>query len=102
MYAVVSSKKDALIKLYHATNGSQWKIKWDLAAPFITWYSVSLRTDKVIAIVLQNNNLIGELPQEILKLVHLQELDLHKNQLTGTIPSSIGKLKELKFKSFFQ
>jgi Leucine-rich repeat (LRR) protein len=52
--------------------------------------------DKVIAVVLQNNNLIGELPQEILKLVHLQELDLHKNQLTGTIPSSIGKLKELK------
>jgi Leucine-rich repeat (LRR) protein len=54
-----------------------------------------------IAVVLQNNNLIGELPQEILKLVHLQELDLHKNQLTGTIPSSIGKLKELSFKSFF-
>jgi Leucine-rich repeat (LRR) protein len=56
----------------------------------------SLQDDKVIAVVLQNNNLIGELPQEILKLVHLQELDLHKNQLTGTIPSSIGKLKELK------
>jgi Leucine-rich repeat (LRR) protein len=55
----------------------------------------SLQDDKVIAVVLQNN-LIGELPQEILKLVHLQELDLHKNQLTGTIPSSIGKLKELK------
>jgi Leucine-rich repeat (LRR) protein len=66
---------------------------------------------------LQNNNLIGELPQEILKLVHLQELDLHKNQhwynsfyrkvkrtksfksfnrLTGTIPSSICDISKLK------
>jgi Leucine-rich repeat (LRR) protein len=69
---------------------------------------------------LQNNNLIGELPQEILKLVHLQELDLHKksinwynsffyrkvkrikvlnlsfNRLTGTIPSSICDISKLK------
>jgi hypothetical protein len=49
--------------LYHATNGSQWKVKWDLAAD-ATWYGVSLQDDKVIAVVLQNNNLIGELPQE--------------------------------------
>ena len=97
MFAVVSQKeKEALIKLHHATSGTQWKVKWDLAAPVATWYGVSLQDDKVIAVVLQNNNLIGQLPQEILNLVHLQELDLHKNQLTGTIPSFIGKLKEMK------
>jgi hypothetical protein len=61
--------------------------KMGFSSAIATWYGVSLQDDKVIAVVLQNNNLIGELPQEILKLVHLQELDLHKNQLTGTIPS---------------
>jgi hypothetical protein len=70
----------------YATNGSQWKVKWDLAARSQLGMVFPFR-DEVIAVVLQNNNLIGELPQEILKLVHLQELDLHKNQLTGTIPS---------------
>jgi heme oxygenase len=55
-----------------------------------------LQDDKVIAVVLQNNNLIGELPQEILKLVHLQELDLHKKSINWYNFPSIGKLKELK------
>jgi hypothetical protein len=80
--------------LYHATNGSQWKVKWDLAADR-NLVRCFLQDDKVIAVVLQNNNLIGEL-QEILKLVHLQELDLHKKSINWYNSSSIGKLKELK------
>ena len=23
------SEKDALVKLYHSTNGNQWKVKWE-------------------------------------------------------------------------
>ena len=51
MKAEVSvSEKSALINLYNATNGANWKAKWDLNAPVSSWYGVKLLNDKVVAI----------------------------------------------------
>ena len=50
----------------------------------------------VTMIILRNNTLIGELPQEVFKLRHLKELKLHYNQITGSIPNSIGLLSNLE------
>ena len=44
-----------------------------------------------------NNQLTGEIPKEIGKLINLQELNLSNNQLTGEIPKEIGKLTNLKY-----
>lgn len=61
---VSDKEKDALIKLYYATNGSQWKIKWDLSLSVETWYGVRTENGKVTALYLADNNLQGELPAE--------------------------------------
>ena len=97
MFANVSPlEKNALMKLYQSTNGKQWNVKWDLSLPVSTWYGVTLQNDKVIALQLPNNNLVGEIPTEIVNLVNLEELNLHRNQISGTIPNFIGKLKNIK------
>ncbi|MET0760539.1 MAG: hypothetical protein ABWZ56_08975 [Flavobacterium sp.] len=94
MHSNVSSlEKNALIKLYKSTNGNQWKIKWNLNAPISSWYGVKLQNDKVIALDLSDNNLVGKLPDEITNLVNLQQLNFFKNELSGNIPASIGTLK---------
>ena len=56
---VSASEKNALIKLYKSTNGNQWKIKWNLNTPISSWYGVKLQNDKVIALDLSDNNLVG-------------------------------------------
>ena len=97
MFADVSkAEKNALVKLYNATNGNEWTRQWDLNAPVSSWYGVVLENDKVVALNLSKNNLNGYLPAEISKLKYLHDLNLFKNEISGKIPSSLGKLKYLK------
>src|SRR6476661_8144923 len=83
---VSPSEKNALIKLYNATNGKQWTTKWDLSQPVENWSGVKVANDKVISIDLSNNNLTGTLPSEIGNLSNLQQLNLFRNSITGEIP----------------
>lgn len=78
MANISNAEKEALVKLYNTTNGSHWTKKWDLKSPVSTWYGVKLHNDKVIALNLSNNNLVGDLPADISNLVYLQELILFK------------------------
>ena len=52
---------------------------------------------KVSKLVLYNLELTGEIPTEIGKLVNLEYLILPLNKLTGEIPTEIGKLCNLKW-----
>ena len=45
---------------------------------------------------LGNNQLTGEIPKEIGKLINLQWLFLDHNQLTGEIPKGIQEMKYYK------
>ncbi|XP_009772943.1 probable LRR receptor-like serine/threonine-protein kinase At1g53430 [Nicotiana sylvestris] len=47
----------------------------------------------VVTIQLKRRNLTGILPPEFAELIHLRELDLSRNFLNGSIPSSYGKLR---------
>jgi Leucine-rich repeat (LRR) protein len=94
MMADVSlSDKAILLKLYEATNGNNWT-KNGLSSPVSTWHGIKLDGDKV-AINLMDNNLVGQIPSEIVNLPNLQELNLH-NTLSGEIPLALENLKELK------
>ncbi|XP_073287714.1 receptor-like protein EIX1 [Primulina huaijiensis] len=44
---------------------------------------------------LSNNNIVGEIPHNITKLIGLRNLDLAGNNLTGRIPEDIGAMQEL-------
>ncbi|XP_024184602.1 receptor-like protein EIX1 isoform X2 [Rosa chinensis] len=50
----------------------------------------------VASIDLSNNNLSGDIPEELTNLLSLQTLNLSANLLTGGIPSMIGRLRQLE------
>jgi hypothetical protein len=45
--------------------------------PVSTWYGIKLE-GKIVSINLSDNNLVGEIPNEIVTLTDLKELNLHK------------------------
>jgi Leucine-rich repeat (LRR) protein len=88
-------EKNALLKLYKATKGSQWITKWDLKSPVSTWYGVGVKEDKVVSLKLINNNLVGQLPTELGDLASLEVLNLFRNSISGSLPITLGNLKNL-------
>ena len=92
---VSATEKEALLKLYSNTNGSQWTKKWDLKAPVSSWYGVKIVGDKVIGLDLSNNNLVGELPVQIVNLSNLQQINFFKNSTTVAIVNK-GKFETIK------
>ena len=99
--AVAADPQDslALVALYKATNGDNWKNNsgW-LTDSVYKWYGISLNDNgKVINIDLHTNNLIGTLPPQIGELNKLQMLILRYNYLSGGIPPELGKLVNLEW-----
>ncbi len=89
--------REALIALYNATGGPDWKINgnWLTDEPIHSWDGVTTSDGRVIVIALPNNRLTGELPPELWDLSALEELYLGVNQLTGKIPPELGNLTNL-------
>ncbi|KAH6758092.1 hypothetical protein C2S52_023014 [Perilla frutescens var. hirtella] len=50
----------------------------------------------VTNIDLSRNNLSGDIPKELTRLIELRSLNLSGNQLTGVIPDNIGDMKQLE------
>ncbi|PIN20844.1 Leucine-rich repeat protein [Handroanthus impetiginosus] len=71
---------------------------------YFTWKGKEVKFVKHVVLVklidLSSNNLIGEIPLEITKLVGLVGLNLSTNNLSGSIPRNIGELKSLNFLDF--
>ncbi|WGK64146.1 leucine-rich repeat domain-containing protein [Croceiramulus getboli] len=93
---VSTLERNALVDLYTSTHGASWKTSWNLEQPVSSWYGVTVKDDKVVALRLSMNNLNGVLPESIGDLTHLESLELFFNNLQGQLPESIGKLKNLK------
>jgi hypothetical protein len=62
---VSKTEREALVKLYKSTNGAKWIKTWDLKSPVSTWFGVEVKDDKVVSLKLMNNNLSGQLPEEL-------------------------------------
>ena len=95
----------ALVALYNATGGANWENNDNWSADLTTqptpaelesWYGVELVGGRVTRLGLVNNNLSGTIPSSLGSISQLEELLLHGNSLTGEIPSSLGSLSELK------
>lgn len=88
----------ALVDLYNSTGGSQWtnRTNWLSSAPLSTWYGVKAPGGRVTGLVIATNNLTGTLPASIGNLSALVELDLDHNNISGTLPSSLGSLSSLE------
>ena len=93
---IATQEKDALVAIYNATQGDNWTQSWDLNADVTAWQGLTIKDNKVVAIDLSFNNLVGSLPDELGNLTNLESLNLFRNRITGAIPSTIGNLKQLK------
>ena len=90
----------ALIALYNATDGDNWtnNANWLTAAPLSEWHGVTTDGDgRVTSLSLGWNNLTGGLPSDLGRLSELRGLLLSDNALFGAIPSELGNLSRLKY-----
>ncbi len=88
----------ALVDLYDSTGGANWKnnTNWLTFKPVSTWNGITLDSSgRVSNIALFSNNLTGSLPNSIGNFTHLTAISLHINSIGNTIPSSIGNLTKL-------
>ena len=104
-------ERQALIALYNATGGPQWKdnsgwlgepgteCEWHGVGCFHTEQGAGGRT--VDSISLGQNNLVGTIPPEVGQLQNLSSLDLSENNLTGMISPELGKLTKLEWLTLF-
>ena len=93
-----------LADFYNSTGGQNWNSKtgWSIAATLGAYISSFLGVavssppnNGVKSINLNNNQLSGTIPSTIGNLTNLGTLILSNNQLSGTIPSTIGSLSSL-------
>ena len=93
------SDRDALVALYNATDGDNWRKSdnWLTDAPIGEWHGVETDADgRVVALDLWLNDLEGQLPPELGDLDKLKRLNLWLNGLSGDLPSELGALSELE------
>ena len=98
------TEREILEIFYHATDGPNWKRNdnWLSDKPLSEWFGIKVHENSnskfiVKVINLFSNNLKGEIPKEIGKLINLKGLYLYNNKLIGEIPKEIGKLINLKY-----
>ncbi len=73
-------------------------LNWSAGINIAAWDGIRLggAPSRVTSLLLHNSQLTGTIPSELGKLSSLQVLSLHHNQLTGTIPPELGGLSNLQ------
>ena len=96
---VTSPDREVLVEFYNATGGANWtnNTNWNSDAPLGQWHGVSTdATGRVTELGLGENNLSGTIPSSLGDLANLEHLNFWRNRLSGTIPSSLGRLTNLE------
>ena len=93
----LADDRQALVAFYNATDGPNWanNENWLSDEPLDDWHGITVSDGRVTKLDLEGNQLTGPIPTELGKLSSLTELQLYDNQLTGTIPTELGKLSSL-------
>lgn len=89
---------DALVAIYNSTNGENWTNNdgWLVTDLPCTWQGVTCEGNRVKSLQLQNNNLVGTLPNAISNLDMATLINLSNNNLTGSLPFSIPGLDNIE------
>ena len=93
-----AADREALVALYNATGGANWtnNTNWLTNAPIGQWHGVTTEGNgRVTNLDLNDNQLSGTIPTQLGSLANLKELWLSENQLTGEIPPELGSLTNL-------
>jgi|GEM_PF-1678626 len=102
LYAQVPAQDSlALVAFYNATGGPQWTNSTNWLQPgkkVSDWFGIGISSapHRVRDITLFNNNLTGQIPEQIADITFLNNLFLPYNHLTGAIPVAIADLRYLQ------
>ena len=94
----VDGDRAALVALYNAANGDNWKdnTNWLSDKPLDQWHGVTTNEQgRVLGLNLWSNRLSGSIPPELGNLSKLVLLELGLNRLSGVIPLELGDLPRL-------
>ncbi len=95
----LKKERDALTDLYNSTNGGNWtyKTNWLTDKGLGDWYGVGTQsvTGRVFNLQLIQNNLTGTLPASIGDLSGINHLNLSFNKISGAFPESLSKLMDI-------
>ncbi len=97
--AYAQTDRAALVALYNATDGANWKTNtnWNSSAPLREWHGVFTdAAGRVDSLALGTNLLSGSIPAELGDLTNLKYLALNNNSLSGSIPAELGDLTNLR------
>ena len=89
----------ALAALYEAAQGAGWieNDGWMSDRPIGQWHGVTTdESGRVTAVRLSAHDLIGSIPPDLVRLTHLETLNLERNTLAGPIPTELANLDSLK------
>ena len=87
-----------LVDFHQEAGGAGWRnsVNWLSDRPVREWYGVvNDANGRVTHLLLDENQLTGEIPVELGNLASLEVLSLFNNRLTGEIPSELGNLSNL-------
>jgi len=98
----------ALRDFYNSTNGDQWTNTVANDRPWLVdcdpcglvdgtpWKGIECdNMGRVDRIILQNNNLVGNIPSSLGQLTELDWFNVNNNKLTGSLPSEICNLSKM-------
>lgn len=100
-HGIITEEYNALIDFYNAAGGADWfnNKHWLSDTTAHVWFGITTAGIHVKSIDLYHNNLIGILPDIVNTLIQINDLKyliLGYNQLSGSIPSTIGNLSNLE------
>lgn len=94
-------EREVLAAFYHATGGPDWKTSTDwLTDDLESWHGVTVVDGGVTTLLLEDNNLRGEIGEALGILGRLDQLEaalLASNGLSGEIPDTRAGLQRLRF-----
>jgi Leucine-rich repeat (LRR) protein len=87
---VAAADSLALVALYNATAGPSWKVNTNwLTGPVYDWHGIDVINGEVVAIELEDNNLVGAIPSPLNTLTDLTLINLSRNKITA-LPTLTG------------
>ena len=96
----LEKERKALIEFYKATGGDNWinNTNWCSDKPIDEWYGIDTHEDTgmICRLILNRNNLVGNIPEQIGELSNLRTLWLNDNHLSGELPLSMTNLLRLE------